>query len=79
MGTIVTILPGAIVTVLVSVVQLGAIVTGLQCVAIGVLVQRCNITLSDAVFAPERMCVNMVRFTPCSVTIDPVPEVNCNS
>ena len=53
MGTIVTILPGAIVTVLVSVVQLGAIVTYLQCAGIGVLVQRCNIVSSDAVFAQK--------------------------
>ena len=55
MGTIVTILPGAIVTALVSVVQLGAIVTVLQCVAIGVLVHCCNIASSDAVFALERL------------------------
>ena len=53
MGTIVTILPGATVTVLVSVVQLGAIVTDFQCG--GVLVQRCNIASSDAVFSPERL------------------------
>ena len=55
MGTIITILSGAIVTVLVSVLQLGVIVTVLQCVAIGVPVQCCNIASSDAVFALERL------------------------
>ena len=51
MGTIVTILPGGIVTVLISVLQLAAIVTILQCVTFGVLVQCCNIASSDAVLA----------------------------
>ena len=54
MGTIVTILRGAIVAVLVSVLPLGAIVTVLQCAAIGVLAQCCHIASSDAVFALER-------------------------
>ena len=55
MGKIVTILSGAIVTVFGSVWQSGAIVTVLQCVAVGVLVQCCNIASSDAVFALERL------------------------
>ena len=46
---------GAIVTVFVGVLQLGAIVTVLQCVAIGVLVQCSNIASSDADFALERI------------------------
>ena len=54
MGTIVTILKGAIVTAFVSVLQLGSIVTALQCVAIGVMVQCCNMASIDAVFALER-------------------------
>ena len=54
MGTIVTIWTGVIVTVFVSVLQLGSIVTVLQCVAIGVMAQRCNIASPDAVLALER-------------------------
>ena len=95
----------------ISVLQLGSIVTFLQCVAIGVIVQCCNMASTDSVFALERcvwpwkpriperevnkhvwiqntiliscccltICVSMVHLTPCSVTIDPVPGVNCNS
>ena len=54
MGTIVTILKGSIVTVLVSVLQLGSMVTVLQCVAIGDMVQCCDMASTDAVFALER-------------------------
>ena len=36
-------------------ITIGAIVTVLLCVAIGVLVQCCNIASSDAVFALERL------------------------
>ena len=54
MGTIVTILKGAVVTAFVSVLQLGSIVTVLQCVAIGVMDQCCNMASIDAVFALER-------------------------
>ena len=54
MGAIVTILKGAVVTAFVRVLQLGSIVTALQCATIGVMVQCCNMASTDAVFALER-------------------------